>query len=135
MTLPPVTLAVDVILPVAVTTPAVTKLPPATLAVLVILPVAVTNPAVTKFPPVTLAVDVILPVAVTNPAVLMLAAAKFPVAVTKFEVLLNVKPKVELATPLSLNSTPVFGPDTIRLPLTLPLTLPINHEPDTLPVE
>ena len=65
---PPVTL------PVAVTNPAVEILPPITLAAEVIVLVALINPAVKMFPPVT------LPVAVTNPAVDILPPVTLPLA-------------------------------------------------------
>ena len=84
--LPPLTLADDVMLPVAVIKPPVIKLPPVTLPLaLTIVPVivgAVTVVVAITLPPATLAELVMLPVAVINPPVIKLPPVTLPLALT-----------------------------------------------------
>jgi hypothetical protein len=114
MMLPPDTLAVDAMLPVAVINPPVLMLPPVT------LPVAVTNPPVLKLAPVMLPEPVTVPLALTDAAltaadVIILPPVTLPVAV--------INPPV-LMLPPTILPVAVADPPVSKLPpVTLPATL------------
>ena len=78
--------------------------------------------------------DTLIKLAVAKLPKFALLTVKLPFAVTAFEVLSNVKPADEFASPLSLNTTPVLAPGIVMLPEMLPTTLPMKFGAVMLPV-
>ena len=133
-----------VMLPVALTPPAVLMLPPATLPAMLAkpevitlpafrLPTALITPLAVRLPTLALPA-VMLPAALTMPPVKILPAHTLPATVMRFDAQLNVRPAFAPILPESLNNTCVFAPVTAILPEMLPLTLPQNILAVTTPV-
>ena len=83
---------------------------------------------------VSVLLDTLTKLAVAKLPKFALLTVKLPLAVTAFDALSNVKPADELATPPSLNTTPVLAPGIVMLPEILPTTLPMKFGAVTLPV-